>query len=292
MNHDLLTNHPLLIVSAIFGFFVLLEIACSTFRQPRGQRRDVLIEAVGSSLLLGVTFPLVMWASGALMDLALPQAKGMLAQTPWVLGLLLFLVFDDMAQYWWHRLTHRLPALYALHRAHHSAPYMSIRIVYRNNSFYYLLMPGIWFSGVLIYLGLAPVYYVYLVLKMTVIFAAHSSVAWDDKLYRIGFLRPLMWLVERVFSTPSTHSAHHGLSAEDGVTHYKGNFGNLLFLWDVLFGTAKITRRRPAAFGIEHLAPVSWKEELFWPLVRSRKARSAAPPKVDAALPAGSAAEG
>ncbi|WP_246883620.1 sterol desaturase family protein, partial [Pseudomonas protegens] len=228
---------------------------------------------------------LVMWASGALMQLSLPEAKGALAQIPWVLGLLLFLVFDDMTQYWWHRLTHRVPALYALHRAHHSAPYMSIRIVYRNNSFYYMLMPGIWFSGVLIYLGLAPVYYGYLILKMTVIFAAHSSVAWDDKLYRIGFLRPLMWLLERVFSTPSTHSAHHGLSAEDGVTHYKGNFGNLLFLWDVLFGTAKITRRRPVAYGIEHLAPVSWTQELFWPLVRSRKARSSAEAKVEGALP-------
>ena len=53
---------------------------------------------------------------------------------------------------------------------------MSIRIVYRNNSFYYLLMPGIWFSGILIYLGLAHVYFVYLILKMCVIYGAHSSV--------------------------------------------------------------------------------------------------------------------
>jgi sterol desaturase/sphingolipid hydroxylase (fatty acid hydroxylase superfamily) len=55
------------------------------------------------------------------------------------------------------------------------------------------------------------------------------------------------------------------------VTHYKGNFGNLLFFWDVLFGTAKITRRRPQAFGVENLRPVSWQHEVFWPLVRSPK---------------------
>jgi sterol desaturase/sphingolipid hydroxylase (fatty acid hydroxylase superfamily) len=197
--------------------------------------------------------------------------KGALSSIPWIAGFALFLLLDDMTQYWWHRLTHRIPALYALHRAHHSAPYMSIRIVYRNNSFYYLLMPGIWLSGVLIYLGLAPVYYVYLIIKMTVIFAAHSNVAWDDKLYRIRALRPLIWVLERTISTPSTHSAHHGLTAEDGVTHYKGNFGNLLFFWDVLFGTAKITRRRPPAYGIEHLSPISWKEELFWPIARSHR---------------------
>ena len=77
-----------------------------------------------------------------------------------------------------------------------------------------------------------------------------------------------MWLVERLISTPSTHSAHHGKHKDDGVTHYKGNFGNLLFFWDVLFGTAKITRKYPEKIGVENLEPVSASEQLFWPLVR------------------------
>ncbi|WP_095112978.1 sterol desaturase family protein [Pseudomonas sp. Irchel 3H7] len=271
MNTTMLGNNPTLIVAGIFLAFVLLEITCSSFRQPSGTKRDVLIEVIGSGILVTVTFPLVMWLSGTILEQLLPNMKNALQGIPWILGFVLFLLLDDMTQYWWHRLTHRVPALYALHRAHHSAPYMSVRIVYRNNSFYYMLMPGIWLSGALIYLGLAPIYYVYLILKMTVIFAAHSSVAWDDKLYSIPALRPLVWILERTISTPSTHSAHHGLTADDGVTHYKGNFGNLLFLWDVVFGTAKITRRRPPSYGIEHLSPISWKEELFWPLVRSRR---------------------
>lgn len=124
--------------------------------------------------------------------------------------------------------------------------------------------------GGLLYLGLAPVHYVYLIVKMAVIFGAHSSVPWDERLHRIRLLRPLMWLLERTISTPATHAAHHGLNASDGVTHYKGNFGNLLFLWDVLFAIARIPRRRPAGYGIEDLAPVRWQEELFWPVVRSR----------------------
>lgn len=271
MNTIMLVNNPILVVAGIFLGFILLEIACACFRQPKGQRRDTLIEIIGSSILLGLTFPLVMFLSNLLLGGLAPQLKNSLANIHWVAGLGLFLLLDDLTQYWWHRLTHRLPFLYALHRAHHSAPYMSIRIVYRNNSFYYLLMPGIWLSGALIYLGLAPVYYGYLIVKMTVIFAAHSSVAWDEKLYRIPALRPLMWVLERTISTPATHAAHHGLNANDGVTHYKGNFGNLLFFWDVLFGTAKITRRRPSTYGIEDLHPVTWQQELFWPLVRSPK---------------------
>jgi sterol desaturase/sphingolipid hydroxylase (fatty acid hydroxylase superfamily) len=75
-----------------------------------------------------------------------------------------------------------------------------------------------------------------------------------------------MWVVERVISTPATHAAHHGLNQSDGVTHYQGNYGNLLFVWDMIFGTAKITRKRPPAYGIEALAPIPWVRELVWPV--------------------------
>ncbi|HBO6206955.1 TPA: sterol desaturase family protein [Pseudomonas aeruginosa] len=274
MNSELLANNPAPIVAAIFIAFMLLEIACARFRQPAAKRRDAMVEILGSGILLLITFPLIVLTTHQLLSHFAPDLKGLLVDLPWYAALGLFLVLDDMTQYWWHRLTHRVPFLYALHRAHHSAPYMSIRIVYRNNSFYYLLMPGLWLTSVLLYLGLANVYYGYLIVKMLVIFGAHSSVAWDDKLYRIPALRPLMWVLERTISTPSTHAAHHGLNAEDGVTNYKGNFGNLLFFWDVLFGTAKITRRRPQAYGIEDMQPVSWKQEVFWPLVRDSQTQA------------------
>ncbi len=127
-------------------------------------------------------------------------------------------------------------------------------------------MPGLWLTGVLLYWGLAPTYLVYGSLKMIVIIGAHSSVAWDAPLRRHRATRPLIWLLERVISTPSTHSAHHGLHADDGVTHYRGNYGNFLFLWDVLFGTAKITGRRPEEYGIEGLPAASWFSELVWPV--------------------------
>ena len=76
-----------------------------------------------------------------------------------------------------------------------------------------------------------------------------------------------MWVVERTISTPATHSAHHGKHVSDGVTNYKGNFGNLLFFWDVLFGTAKITRRYPDEIGVENLPETTVAEQLIWPLV-------------------------
>jgi len=43
----------------------------------------------------------------------------------------------------------------------------------------------------------------------------------------------------------------------------------MLFLWDVLFGTARITRKYPPRFGIENLDDRPWQVELMWPLVRA-----------------------
>ena len=250
------------------------------FRKPGQTRGDGWVELVSTGALVLFTQPLVLGMGIGLGALLFPESADVLKSWPFLAVFALFLVFDDMTQYWWHRLSHSVPLLYNLHRPHHEAAYMSIRIVYRNNLFYYLFMPGIWLSGVLIWLGGGWVYAAYLVIKMTVIYGAHSDIRWDAPLYRVAWLSPLMWVVERTISTPATHAAHHGKHAGDGVTNYKGNYGNLLFFWDILFGTAKITRRYPESFGTENLPPTSAGEQVLWPLVRtSRGARGATTPQ-------------
>ncbi|MFT4635107.1 MAG: sterol desaturase/sphingolipid hydroxylase (fatty acid hydroxylase superfamily) [Arenicella sp.] len=260
-------SEALAILLIFIGFIVLEIIFTRFFAKPQQTKDDAIVEVAGTLMLTLVTQPLVLLGGFTLASLVAPGSQDMLTSWHFLSVFGLFLIFDDMSQYWWHRISHMVPWLYKLHRPHHNANYLSIRVVYRNNIFYYLLMPGLWFSGVLIYLGGAWVYAVYLVIKMTVIFGAHSDVRWDAKLYKIRWLSPVMWVVERTISTPSTHSAHHGKHLSDGVTHYKGNFGNLLFFWDVLFGTAKITRRYPDAIGVENLPETTAAEQLIWPLV-------------------------
>lgn len=262
----------LLVVLSIFVGFILLEILFTHFFRKSGQvRGDGIVELVSTLTLMLFTQPFVLASGFAVAAFAAPDAAGMLKTWPFLGVFALFLIFDDMMQYWWHRLSHTLPWLYKLHRPHHNAEYLSIRVVYRNNIFYYLLMPGLWFSGVLIYLGGGWVYAAYIVIKMSVIFGAHSDVRWDAPLYKLKWLSPIMWIVERTISTPATHSAHHGKHKSDGITNYKGNFGNLLFFWDVLFGTAKITRKYPSEMGVENLPDTSVAEQLIWPIVRAPK---------------------
>ncbi len=254
----------------IFAGFAALEAWRHGLLNLKGEVKDDLkVELIGGPILLFMTQPLVLFTSAALVGLVFPETKDSLASLPFWAAFGLLILLDDLTQYWWHRLSHTLPWLYNLHRSHHNAEYMSVRMVYRNNVFYYLLMPGLWLSGAMLFMGLGEVYAVFIVAKLTIIIAAHSSVRWDQPLYKIKALHPVMWVVERLISTPTTHAAHHGKHTADGVTNYKGNFGNMLFLWDVIFGTAKITRQVPPAFGVEDLPPVTAAEQLVWPLVRS-----------------------
>ena len=164
--------------------------------------------------------------------------------------------------------------MWKLHRPHHVVEEMGVLVTYRNAFMYYAFMPGLWFSAILIFLGMTEVYLYYLPIKMTVIIAAHSETKWDRFLYKHKFLHPIAWIVERTISTPSTHYAHHGLTAEDKISNPNGNYGNLLFFWDILFGTAKITRKYPTKFGAWNKMKEPWYVQLLFPLIKSKDSRS------------------
>lgn len=255
------------VVVAIYLAFGLLELLRSDlFRKAEQCRNDGIVEVVSTVLLLTVTQPGIILLVNWLGLRTFPQYQNALEGISVWLAIPLFLVFEDMMQYWWHRASHSFAWLYNLHRAHHNARYMSVRLVYRNNIIYYAMMPSLWFAGALLYLGLGWFYAGYLIVKMLVIIGAHSDIAWDAPLYRIKWLSPLMWVVERTFSTPATHHAHHGRHLSDPAVHYKGNYGNLLFFWDVLFGTARITRTYPTSYGVEGLPEATLGQQLLWPI--------------------------
>jgi sterol desaturase/sphingolipid hydroxylase (fatty acid hydroxylase superfamily) len=266
----------MMVATTVLLGFAAAELWRGRFFAPEATREDDRLDLV-VTLAFPLTSGLVLFLANAACEWWLPESRGALAHWPWWAMIATLLVGDDLTQYLWHRLSHT-SLMWPLHRAHHSAAYMSVRVVYRNNFFYYLFMPGLWISGVLLYLGFGWVYVAYASVKLAAIIGAHSSVRWDETLYRSRLLRPVAWVLERTISTPATHFAHHALSQDDGIGHYGGNYGNLLFLWDVIFGTARITRRYPPSFGLTDdraHGPESWATQFLYPLRRSRRAGTA-----------------
>ena len=48
----------------------------------------------------------------------------------------------------------------------------------------------------------------------------------------------------------------------------------MLFLWDVIFGTAKITRKYPTKFGAWNQIKETWQVQLFFPFVKCKDPKS------------------
>ncbi|MGB1701235.1 MAG: sterol desaturase family protein, partial [Nannocystaceae bacterium] len=151
-------NYQLLIVG-IYTAFALLEIVAGRFLfREETTRKDLFLDIACPLSLPLLVVPSVLWAGATLTELAVPGAADAWVAWPAWLMFLVLVCTDDLSQYWWHRLSHAVPWLFALHRAHHSANYLSVRVTYRNNLIYYALMPGLWMSSVLIHLGFGPVY--------------------------------------------------------------------------------------------------------------------------------------
>ena len=56
------------------------------------------------------------------------------------------------------------------------------------------------------------------------------------------------------------------------IGNYKGHFGNMLFIWDLLFGTAHITQQHTAEVGLQDdrlLGKERWFHEMFFSLLQS-----------------------
>lgn len=251
----------------------LVEFAFGLY-ENKWNKNERILDIVCFTVPKLVLTPAITLFTLKLLPLLLPGLKGEFKWVPFWWGCLIIAVADDLTQYWYHRLHHQVPFLWRFHRTHHSAPYMGMAMASRQNLIYTIFFSQIYLTAALVYLGLGYSALFVGGLKSLIVFAAHSSLAWDKPFYKYRALHPLAWIFERLISTPSTHHAHHADTSGDGIGNYKGNFGNMFFIWDLIFGTGIITRKFPASYGIKHYKQEEWQAQFLWPLFKSKKAGS------------------
>ena len=214
--------------------------------------------------------PVIAFFSLKILPILFPGLENTFSWVPFWGGFFLIAIADDLTQYWYHRLHHQLPFLWLFHRTHHSAPYMGMAMASRQNFIYTVLFSQIYLVATLTYLGLGLPALVVTVLKSIITLSAHSSIAWDKPFYKYKVLHPFAWVLERLISTPATHHAHHADTHDDGVGFYKGNFGNMFFIWDIIFNTGLITRQFPKTYGVKSYKSEEWQAQLLWPIFKSK----------------------
>ena len=153
------SHQQLLLISACILGFGSMEFVTRRYQASvsgKATANDAWLEVLMFVSLVAITQPIALLGSNALCNWLMPAQHNAWANLPWWAMTGLLLIGDDLTQYLWHRASHS-PLLWPLHRAHHSSSYMSVRITYRNNFFYYLMMPGLWIGGVAVYLGFGSV---------------------------------------------------------------------------------------------------------------------------------------
>jgi len=270
LNNPSTGKYFVLLTMLVFG---AMEAFGGHYKESGRTKHDWAVEW-GGFLLVSMTSFIGLYTMIYLGKLIMPSFynSGM-SMSLW-LAVPLYMVADDLAQYWYHRSAHEYDFLWKHHRPHHAAEQMGIMVSFRNSFIYYLFIPNVWIAGLFTFFGMIPATIIGLIIKQLVVFTSHSTVKWDEQLYKIKALSPIMWVIEHIFVTPAFHYAHHGKSKADNISDPNGNFGNAFTIWDQIFGTATFTRKFPIEFGLTTDPKDSWSSHLFYPFVKSEKENS------------------
>ena len=218
---ELTVTQTLSIGLPIAFFIILLEAIISTSQKRSLYKKEDTLCTIG--LLLG-NMAVVFLTKGLTLafHIFLYQFRvfDLAEYLPlWAMWALSFILID-LVFYLYHRMSHRISFLWAIHMSHHSSQEMNFAVSFRQA--WFGPVSKIPFFMVLPLIGLDP----------TIIAVAGAlSTLWGivGHTQMINKLGPL----ELILNTPSHHRVHHGANSQ----YIDKNYGNLLIIWDKMFGT-------------------------------------------------------
>ena len=128
---------------------------------------------------------------------------------------------DDVAYYWFHRISHGSRIFWASHVVHHSSQRYNLSTALRQtwSGGFYTFIFWLWLP----LLGFHPAM---IMLQMSI------SLLYQFWIHTEAINRMPTWF-EAVFNTPSHHRVHHGRNP----LYLDRNHAGILIIWDKLFGT-------------------------------------------------------
>jgi sterol desaturase/sphingolipid hydroxylase (fatty acid hydroxylase superfamily) len=142
----------------------------------------------------------------------------------WVELILAIMVLDLIAQYGVHFLLHKIPAMWRLHMVHHSDKNVDASTGTRHHPIDFVIREGFALIAVVITGMPISFYFFYRILSVLFTYWTHANLSLPIGLDKI---------LSFVIVTPNMHKFHH---------HYQlpwtdSNYGNMLSIWDRIFGT-------------------------------------------------------
>jgi|SRR6056297_1276437 len=218
---------------AVGGLLLVLQWRFALRGDGRPTRRQGVNLAIGviDTLLLRFGFPVL--AVAYAIDVAGRDAGllGRLDLHP-VLGFVLAILVLDLVIYWQHRLMHRIPLLWRLHRVHHADRGFDVTTAVRFHPIEIALSMGLKLVVIRV-LGPDPL----AVLTFELMLSLGSLWTHTD----IALPKPVDRAARWLFVTPSMHRIHHSTWQPETDS----NYGFHLSIWDRLFRSYRNEPKQP-----------------------------------------------
>lgn len=228
----------------------------SQVSQSRFRWRDHFGLLFLGHLLLKLLFPF----SAGLWAIYIADHKfGLLHQinlNPWV-EMMVAVVMLDLAIYWQHRLFHRIPFFWRLHRVHHFDHQMDLTTGIRFHPFEILVSMVFKFLVVaLLGVDLVSLIVFEILLNLFSLFT-HANILLPARFDKI---------LRKVLVTPPMHRIHHSVEKDET----NSNYGFMLSFWDKIFHSYKERARVENAFielGLKEFRQAHQKS--FWGMLKN-----------------------
>jgi len=156
----------------------------------------------------------------------------------WVELIISIMVLDLIAQYCVHVLLHKIPVMWRLHIVHHSDKNVDASTGTRHHPIDFIIRETFALAAVILMGMPISFYFFYRILSILFTYFTHANISLPPDLDK-GF--------SYIIVTPNMHKFHH---------HFKmpwtnRNYGNMLSIWDRIFGTFVYDDLAKIQYGID-----------------------------------------
>lgn len=159
---------------------------------------------------------------------SIQKSYGLFDIKPGLLLWVLLFILTDLVWYWYHRLAHEINILWTVHVVHHQSEDFNYTASTRITVLQALVRTGFW--SILPFFGFPAS-------MITSLLLVHGCYPFFVHTRLIGKLSVL----EYIFVTPSHHRVHHASNEK----YLDKNYGDVLIIWDKIFGTFKKEEEEP-----------------------------------------------
>lgn len=158
----------------------------------------------------------------------LQKNYGLFDIKPGILLWILLFLLTDLIWYWYHRLAHEINILWMAHVVHHQSEDFNYTASTRITVFQAVVRTGFW--SILPLLGFPAG----MITSLLLIHGLYPFFIHTRLIGKLGFL-------EYILVTPSHHRVHHASDEK----YLDKNYGDVLIIWDKLFGTFRKEEEEP-----------------------------------------------